>query len=131
MSDDPLGTLREEQRFLLESLRDLERERDAGDVTDEDYETLREGYVARAAASRVVLSRWKKVSQPRSQTTGRTRLRCVAGPLDASRCLLQLQWSQPESAFSLRVNQVSVCRVARSQAVSTRAPQRSSRQHEH
>ena len=42
--------LREERDFLLASLRDLEREREAGDVTDEDYETLRAGYVARAAA---------------------------------------------------------------------------------
>lgn len=50
MSDDALDALREEQRFLLESLRDLDRERDAGDVGDDDYATLREGYVARAAA---------------------------------------------------------------------------------
>lgn len=50
MSDDALDALREEQRFLLESLRDLERERDAGDVGDDDYATLRDGYVARAAA---------------------------------------------------------------------------------
>lgn len=42
--------MREERDFLLSSLRDLERERAAGDVTDEDYETLRTGYVARAAA---------------------------------------------------------------------------------
>jgi len=42
--------LREERDFLLASLRDLERERAAGDVSDEDYETLRRGYVARAAA---------------------------------------------------------------------------------
>lgn len=50
MNDDALDALREEQRFLLESLRDLERERAAGDVADDDYATLREGYVARAAA---------------------------------------------------------------------------------
>ena len=50
MSDDALDALREEQRFLLESLRDLERERAAGDVGDDDYATLRDGYVARAAA---------------------------------------------------------------------------------
>lgn len=41
--------LREERDFLLASLRDLEREREAGDVTEDDYETLRAGYVARAA----------------------------------------------------------------------------------
>jgi tetratricopeptide (TPR) repeat protein len=46
MSDE----LRDEQRFLLNSLRDLEREREAGDIDDADYETLRDGYVARTAA---------------------------------------------------------------------------------
>ena len=46
MSDE----LRDEQRFLLNSLRDLEREREAGDIDDADYATLRDGYVARAAA---------------------------------------------------------------------------------
>ena len=46
MSDD----LRDEQQFLLNSLRDLERERAAGDIDDADYRTLRDGYVARTAA---------------------------------------------------------------------------------
>ena len=46
MSDD----LRDEQQFLLNSLRDLEKERAAGDIDDNDYATLRDGYVARAAA---------------------------------------------------------------------------------
>jgi tetratricopeptide (TPR) repeat protein len=46
MSDE----LRDEQQFLLNSLRDLEKERVAGDIDDADYETLRSGYVARAAA---------------------------------------------------------------------------------
>jgi len=46
MSED----LYEEQQFLLNSLRDLERERAAGDIDDADYETLRRGYVARTAA---------------------------------------------------------------------------------
>lgn len=42
--------LRDEQQFLLASLRDLERERAAGDIDDDDYATLREGYIARTAA---------------------------------------------------------------------------------
>lgn len=46
MSDE----LRDEQQFLLNSLRDLEKERAAGDIDDADYETLRSGYVARTAA---------------------------------------------------------------------------------
>lgn len=40
----------EEREFLLNSLRDLEREYSAGDVEHDDYITLHDGYVARAAA---------------------------------------------------------------------------------
>ena len=46
MSDN----LRDEQRFLMRSLHDLDREREAGDITDEDYGALRDDYVARLAA---------------------------------------------------------------------------------
>jgi hypothetical protein len=43
--------IREEERdFLLSSLDDLERERLAGDVTDDDYHALKGSYTARAAA---------------------------------------------------------------------------------
>lgn len=45
-----IDNLRDELNFLLNSLRDLEKERAAGDIDDIDYETLRDGYVARAAA---------------------------------------------------------------------------------
>lgn len=44
-----LDDLEEERRFLLRSLRDLEREHEAGDVDDEDYATLHDGYTRRAA----------------------------------------------------------------------------------
>jgi hypothetical protein len=47
---DQLALLEEERRFLLRSLRDLEREREAGDVDDADFETLKDGYTVRAAA---------------------------------------------------------------------------------
>jgi hypothetical protein len=47
---DRLAELEEERRFLLRSLTDLEREHAAGDVDDEDYRTLRDGYTVRAAA---------------------------------------------------------------------------------
>ena len=46
MSDD----LRHEQQFLLRSLRDLDNEREAGDIDDTDYAALRDGYISRAAA---------------------------------------------------------------------------------
>ena len=48
---DRLAALEEERRFLLRSLTDLERERAAGDVDDDDYRELRDGYTARAAAT--------------------------------------------------------------------------------
>jgi len=46
---DELAGLEEERAFLLRSLSDLEREHDAGDLDDADYESLRDGYTARAA----------------------------------------------------------------------------------
>jgi tetratricopeptide (TPR) repeat protein len=48
---DALAALEEERDFLLRSLDDLERERVAGDVDDDDYQTLRDDYTARAAAA--------------------------------------------------------------------------------
>jgi hypothetical protein len=47
---DRLAELEEERRYLLRSLKDLERERAAGDVDEADYLTLRDGYTVRAAA---------------------------------------------------------------------------------
>lgn len=50
MSDDARRSALEDQRdFLLRSLEDLEREHDAGDVDDADYEALRDDYTTRAA----------------------------------------------------------------------------------
>jgi len=46
MSDD----LRDEQQFLLRSLRDLDNERAVGDIDDADYAALRDGYISRTAA---------------------------------------------------------------------------------
>lgn len=50
LDDDQVSALEEERDFLLESLRDLEREREASDIDDGDYQTLRDDYTARAAA---------------------------------------------------------------------------------
>lgn len=50
MEPDERDRLIEERDFLLASLDDLERERAAGDVDDADYVSLRDSYVARAAA---------------------------------------------------------------------------------
>ncbi len=47
--DSVFGSLEEERDFLLSSLRDLEREYAVGDVNEDDYITLRDGYIARTA----------------------------------------------------------------------------------
>ncbi len=50
MNPDQLAELEEQRRFLLRSITDLDREHQYGDVDEHDYETLRDGYTARAAA---------------------------------------------------------------------------------
>lgn len=49
MNPDRLADLEDERRFLLRSLRDLDAELAVGDVDRADYDTLRDGYVKRAA----------------------------------------------------------------------------------
>lgn len=48
--DAALAALEEQRDFLLESLQDLEREHEAGDVDEHDYQALKDDYTARAAA---------------------------------------------------------------------------------
>ncbi|MGI8778359.1 MAG: tetratricopeptide repeat protein [Acidimicrobiales bacterium] len=50
MEPDEIAALEEERDFLLQSLRDLDQERDASDIDDGDYRTLHDDYTARAAA---------------------------------------------------------------------------------
>jgi tetratricopeptide (TPR) repeat protein len=50
LDPDTLAALEEQRAFLLRSLEDLDREHDAGDVDDDDYEALKDDYTARAAA---------------------------------------------------------------------------------
>ena len=45
-----LAELEEEREFLLASLEDLDREREAGDIEEADYAVLKDEYTARAAA---------------------------------------------------------------------------------
>jgi tetratricopeptide (TPR) repeat protein len=49
-ADADQGPLEEQRDFLLRSLDDLEREHDAGDIDEADYEALRDDYTMRAAA---------------------------------------------------------------------------------
>ncbi len=53
--------LDDERSFLLDSLEDLERERDAGDLSEDDYEVLRDRYTRRAAE---VLRALERVRSP-------------------------------------------------------------------
>jgi tetratricopeptide (TPR) repeat protein len=46
---DSRDELEEERDFLLASLRDLEREREAGELSERDYQALHDDYTARAA----------------------------------------------------------------------------------
>jgi tetratricopeptide (TPR) repeat protein len=64
----PLVGVRDERTtFLLESLRDLEREHEAGDIDDADYEALRDDYTARAAAALRAEQRGKTPPTPVKQ----------------------------------------------------------------
>ncbi len=49
LDPDAYAHLLEQRDFLLRSLDDLEREREAGDIDDHDYEVLRDDYTGRAA----------------------------------------------------------------------------------
>lgn len=70
---DELARLEEERRFLLRSLDDLEREYAAGDVEDDDYVTLKDGYTARAAATlRAIEAGRATLPSPRSVPRSRT-----------------------------------------------------------
>jgi hypothetical protein len=62
---DRLAELEDERRFLLTSLTDLERERAAGDIDDDDYQTLKDGYTARAAAVLREIDDGRRASPPR------------------------------------------------------------------
>ncbi|MEO6989083.1 MAG: hypothetical protein ABI239_10610 [Aquihabitans sp.] len=49
LDPDELAALEEQRDFLLRSIQDLDREHDAGDLDDADFEALRDDYTTRAA----------------------------------------------------------------------------------
>lgn len=67
MNPDELARLEEERSFLLGSLRDLEREREAEDIDDLDYIALHNGYTHRAAEVIKLISRGE-AALPRRQS---------------------------------------------------------------
>ena len=80
---DRLAGLEEERRFLLRSLNDLEREHDAGDVDDLDYQTLKDGYTVRAANVLRQIDHGRS-SLPAAKPRRRSRTVAVAAALVAA-----------------------------------------------
>lgn len=77
---DRLASLKSEQEFLLISLRDLDAEKDVGDIDPSDYDELRNAYTVRSAAV---------IREMRSLTEGVTLTKAP----EASRTNLQkLSW---------------------------------------
>lgn len=62
-----LDDLQQERDFLLASIRDLDREHAAGDITADDFRALRDGYVARTAAVMREIDGQSPQSAPRSR----------------------------------------------------------------
>ena len=74
MNPDRLAALEEERRFLLRSLADLEREHDAGDVDEDDYRELRDGYTVRAAATLRAIESGRAALAPKPPVDWRRRI---------------------------------------------------------
>ena len=77
LDPDSLAALEEERDFLLRSLRDLDREYEAGDVDEDDYRTLRDDYTHRAAIALDAIEA-RRAARSRSQAPRRPG-RVVAG----------------------------------------------------
>jgi tetratricopeptide (TPR) repeat protein len=76
MNEAEADALRDQRDFLLGSLEDLEREREAGDLDDDDYAALKDDYTARAAA---VLRALEAADRVRVVPGGRRSWRRVVG----------------------------------------------------
>lgn len=70
---DELAGLEEQRSFLLRSLDDLDREHEAGDLDDADYQTLRSDYTVRAAAVLRSISEHKELLEVPPPTHRGTR----------------------------------------------------------
>ena len=80
LDPDALAALEDQRDFLLRSLDDLEREREAGDVDEHDYETLKDDYTARAArAIRAIESHQARVAAAQRPRSWRRMLAVGAG----------------------------------------------------
>jgi tetratricopeptide (TPR) repeat protein len=78
INPDEQVSLEEERRFLLESLVDLEREHAAGDIDEEDYRVLKNGYVHRAAQIIKVLDAGVDAREARPRASIKRKLGAIA-----------------------------------------------------
>lgn len=74
-----MAELEEQRRFLLNSIRDIEREHEFGDVGDDDYQALHDGYVARAAAVMREIDDGRSSLLPKSPTRWGRRIAIIGG----------------------------------------------------
>jgi hypothetical protein len=81
MNPDELAELGEQRRFLLRSLTDLDREHQYGDVDDHDYETLRDGYTARAASVLRAIEAGNAEAPPRPRRRPVVRVAWILGTI--------------------------------------------------
>ncbi len=79
MNPARLEELEEQRRFLLDSIRDIEREHDVGDVGDDDYHALHDGYVARAAAVMREIDDGRSSLLPKRPTRWGRRIAIIGG----------------------------------------------------
>ena len=79
MKPERLAELEEQRRFLLNSIRDIEREREVGDVAGDDYQALHDGYVARAAAVMREIDDGRSSLLPKPPTRWGRRIAIVGG----------------------------------------------------
>lgn len=70
--------LQDEREFLLQSLNDLDREREAGDIDDVDYNTLRDGYTIRAANVITQMDSGHYLSKDSPRHSGRLKVVLIA-----------------------------------------------------
>lgn len=123
---DQLAALEEQRRFLLRSLADLEREHQAGDVDDVDYQALKDGYTVRAAATLRALEQGRSALAPRQPADWRRRL-MVAGVVIVSIAVVwwalsassaqrlpgqQISGLDPRSEVQLLMSQARVIQVS-------------------
>lgn len=73
LDPDALGALEEQRAFLRRSLTDLRREHEAGDLDEDDYAALQDGYVHRLAAVEAAIADGKAVLATRRPDRNRGR----------------------------------------------------------